>query len=138
MKNLIVSFITIFLSLSINAQVTKTTSTAVDVFKDGTFSLTKFKVKDSLYYYALYYQNEEYKHIVSIEYVSFIKREDVIDFFTIVLEAFDTADQMTVTLNRKPIYIQRLITTVYIAPNVGFFTMTKKQVQDILNSMTNN
>jgi hypothetical protein len=135
MKKSLLFLTTIFLSLSINSQVTRTQSTSTDLYKDDAVTLVKFKATDTTSRYTLYYQNAEYKHIVSLEYISFFTRKDFDDFFAIALEALETEESITITLRGKNIYLKRSYNSVFIAPERGYFTLSRKQIDSIIKSV---
>ena len=138
MKKLLLSVTTMFVALTINAQVSREqSSTTVDLYKgSNSISFTQF-ARSSDTTYALYFQNREYQHIVSLEYISMRSKKDAIDFLTIVLEAFETEESLTVTVGNQSIYMSKGLGGMYIAKGGAYFILTRRQAEEILKTITN-
>jgi hypothetical protein len=138
MKKLLLIATTMFVALVINAQVSREqSSTTVDLYKgSNSISFTQF-ARSSDTTYALYFQNREYQHIVSLEYISMRSKKDAIDFLTIVLEVFESDQALTVTVGNQSIYMSKGLGGMYIAKGGAYFILTRRQAEEILKTLLN-
>jgi len=137
MKKLLLIATTMFVALVINAQVSREqSSTTVDLYKgSNSISFTQFARSSADTTYALYFQNREYQHIVSLEYISMRSKKDAIDFLTIVLEVFETEEALTVTVGNQSIYMSKGLGGMYIAKGGAYFILTRRQAEEVLKTL---
>lgn len=137
MKKLIFTVMILFIALTINAQVSREqTSTTTDLYRGlNSISFTQFVRNSADTSYALYFQNREYQHIVSIEYISLKSKKDAVDFFTIILEVFNTNEALTISVGSQSIYMSKGLGGMYIAKGGAYFVLTKNQVEKMLDQI---
>jgi hypothetical protein len=99
-----------------------------------TLKLIHFYGKPELDHYAFYYKNTKYQYITDVDYISFNTKEDVVEFFNLLLKVSETGEFTSFTLDGKRYYIAKRMgqLAVYDDKSTSEFLITKKIVNKIL------
>ena len=102
-----------------------------------TLKLIHFYGKPELDHYAFYYKNAKYQYITDVDYISFNTKEDVVEFFNLLLKVSETGEFTGFTLDGKRYYIAKRMgqLAVYDDKNTSEFLITKKIVNKILTAL---
>lgn len=99
--------------------------------------LVHFYGKPELDHYAFYYKNTKYQYITDVDYISFNTKEDVVEFFNLLLKVSETGEFTSFTLDGKRYYISKRMgqLAVYDDKDTSEFLITKKIVNKVLTAL---
>lgn len=83
-------------------------------------------------WYTLYYKNLDYQYITDVDYVSLGKKENVIEFFTILKQALDEEKELSFELDGKVWFLKTGSNMVIMSSSGTSFYLTNKNVEKIL------
>ena len=98
------------LALGINASAqleveTMAKSETIYTHAMGFHRVSKMLENDSLYSYHITFKDCQYQQISVYETVSFLSKQDIIDFFNLVKSVIETKEDKTVTFNGQTVLI---------------------------------
>lgn len=99
--------------------------------------LVHFYGKPELDHYTFYYKNTKYQYITDVDYISFNTKEDVVEFFNLLLKVFETGEFTSFTLDGKRYYIGKRMSqlAVYDDKDTSEFLITKRIVNKVLTAL---
>jgi hypothetical protein len=88
-------------------------------------------------HYAFYYKNTKYEYITDIDYISFDTKEEVLQFFNLLLKVHESGEFTSFTLRNKRFYVAKRGNqiAVYESDDSSEFLITKKIVNKILEEL---
>jgi hypothetical protein len=106
------------LGINVSAQITvENTPQSELVYRHsmGFHSLYKTMEVDSMYSYSIVFKDCQYQQISVYETVTFLSKQDIIDFFNIVKTVIETKEDKTVTFAGQTVQI------IYFSRNVKMY-----------------
>lgn len=129
-------FFALVLGINASAQITVKEKTVKDsvIWKSLTATLPKlieFKGED-FQNLVFYFKNAEYTTLTDVQYFTLGDRETAREFFGLCLQSFEEKKTISLDLSGEDITIQKGVGTIMITTEKGYFYLTKKQVENIL------
>jgi hypothetical protein len=138
MKKLTILFALAF-GMNVNAQITVKEKTVKDsvIWKSLTAPLPKLVEFKGEEYQSLvfYFKNAEYTTLTDVEYFTLGDKETANEFFGLCLQSFEEKKKIELDLSGESITIQKGVGTIIITTRKGYFYLTKKQVENIIESI---
>jgi hypothetical protein len=135
MKSLIF-LLTVFAVLSANAQITVQETPKDSVLWQASKLATLPKIRvgevEGTNFYTIYYRNAKYTHITDVKYIMTGELESTIYFYETCLAAVAEDKEFIVTIGNESIHISKSMGSTMIWTDVGYFYLTKKQLDSIL------
>lgn len=131
-------FFALALGINASAQVTvKETVKDSVIWKSATGTLPKLVLfkGDELESLVLYFRNAEYSTLVDVEYITLGQKETAEEFLNMCLQVIDEKKAFSLDVNGEAVTIQKGVGSVFITTEKGYFYLTKKQVQNILETL---
>jgi len=88
-------------------------------------------------HYTFFYKNTKYQYVTDIDYISFDNKEEVIQFFNLLLKVYESGEFTSFTLDEKRYHIAKRIgqLAVYDSDDLSEFLITKKIITKILEAL---
>ena len=138
MKKLTLLFALAF-GMNVSAQITVKEKTVKDsvIWKSLTAPLPKLIEFKGEEYQSLvfYFKNAEYTTLTDVEYFTLGDKETAREFFGLCLQSFEEKKTIALDLSGESITIQKGVGTIMISTEKGYFYLTKKQVENIIESI---
>ena len=131
-------FFALALGINASAQITvKETVKDSVIWKSSTGTLPKlieFKGEE-LQSLVFYYRNAEYTTLTDIQYFTLGERETAREFFGLCLQSLEEKKTVSIDLAGESITIQKGVGSVFITTEKGYFYLTKRQIENILETL---
>lgn len=137
MKKVILLVALVF-GMNANAQlVVKNTIKDSVIWKSAISILPEIRLfsSENIQQYVMYYRNSEYTTLTDVQHITLGDKETAIEFFNVCIQVFDDKKTVRVGLNGDDISISKGMGTVMISHSKGFFQITRKQVENILEAL---
>lgn len=85
--------------------------------------------------YVLYYKNLEYQYITDVDYIDLGTKENTIEFFNILMQAFEDKKELTLELDKKIWFLSVSYNMVNISTSGSRFFLSKKNLENILEAL---
>jgi hypothetical protein len=88
-------------------------------------------------HYAFFYKNTKYQYITDIDYISFDDKEEVIQFFNLLLKVHESGEFTSFSVHEKRYHVAKTMSqlAVYDSNNTSEFMITKKIITKILEAL---
>ncbi len=88
-------------------------------------------------HYAFFYKNTKYQYITDIDYISLDDKEEVIQFFNLLLKVYESGEFTSFSLHEKRYHVAKTMSqlAVYDSNNTSEFMITKKIITKILDEL---
>ena len=127
------------IGINASAQITVKENTVKDsvIWKSLTTTLPKlveFK-GDDFQSLVFYFKNAEYTTLTDVQYFTLGDRETAREFFALCLQSFEEKKTISLDLSGEDIRIQKGVGSIIITTEKGYFYLTKKQVENIIETI---
>ena len=86
--------------------------------------------------YVLYYKNLEYQYITDVDYIDLGTKENTIEFFNILMKAFEEKKELTLELDKNIWFLNVSYNMVNISTSGSRFFLTKKNLENISEALS--
>ena len=124
-------------SMGTIAQIKVSENKTEDIYKArmGAIRLTKFNTEGEIYY-AFYFRNAQYQHLVDYQHISFNDTTEVKEFFNLIITAIDENKEYNLTVGKQALYISKgVYGSITIRNSQGYCYVSKKEAQAIIDSL---